>query len=742
MKKITKSALLISGLISAGMAFSADTFKNSILDMSMKKELNNTVSLTIYTSKPYNENLFITKRNATTYVILFPETNTDIKKEISKVETEGLIQKVDVKTQPYNDQNGKGYTKVVLTTPENTTVLAKTEVYNPETQAKKVVETQTKKVAAATLPPVIKDPAQIEAKTQTQEKQAKVQPKTEQKADQKKAQTSQKFDIIKPENLPKAETNKQAELPDVIKNNETKNEVSESELKNEGDKEAVEDTLLSETETETLPPPPENVKEAKKSELVLFFESKTFWGSAAGFVLLLLLAIYLKAKKKMKEIIGEDDIDLDLEKVKANKQESPEPIEEGTDEETESKVNLYRLLNQTEGDAPEEVEDTYSDDLVNLLDVDNVASTVSDESGKEELSQVNDDDIVFEDMVVDEAVETPSSDDNVETEFVLDDIVIENSENEEHEDNLFELNTENQEEPVDNTPENAIDDYMKYLADNPEKLERSDTSVSVDEDVEEISPVEEIHDVSEPEIALVDISDEETQMVENSYNDQQDIYSDAEVSENEVNITDSFVSDEEEIKLVPAEFEQTDVNSLFEREDFASDIMQTSDEEEIKILNGESDYEESTDNEPIFGEENNVLDLNDYKQTVKVHQPVVSADDEEITDEAIVDYVEEHDTPEEDNSVVLENGLKVISQVQIKKNAGLYMVDYEGNHALIGFKNDNYYVLKNFDEVPKRELQARLYDKAGRKEQYLVKLGSEKMIVEFNQKEIKHVMDL
>ena len=750
MKKITKSALLISVLISAGVAFSADTFKNSILDMSMKKELNNTVSLTIFTSKPYNENLFITKRNATTYVILFPETDTKLKSEISKAATEGLVQKVDVKTQPYNDQNGKGYTKVVLTTPENTTVLAKTEVYNPEAPAKKV---------AQTLPPVIKENAPQEAKPAVTEKSAQVQPKAEPKTEPKKQAEQAKFDIIKPENLPKTDTNNKVTVPPNLPKEEVKNEVEEQGVQREEQTEKVEEGMpLQEADKQELPPPPQKVKK-EKSGLVLFFESKVFWGSAGAIVLLMLLGLFLNAKRKLKEIIGEDGVDLDLEKVKARKQEMAEPVKvETVDDETESKVNLYRLLNSSEegeeSQETEEVTDTYSDDLANLLDVEGVDNTILESNKEENFDNVQE---IVNDVQNNE----------VETEFVLDDIVIDDSEDERQKDDLFELNTENQPEE-EKVPESPIDDYMKYLADNPEKLEVNDLSLSeennsaevsdvtlpemvepetvefADEEVEytepEVLPVVEAEETTEPEFALVDMSEEETRMIEEEQNKLQDMYVDAAANDDEIQNIETIDFEEHETDVAPAEFEQTDVNSLFEREDFASDIMQSTDIPNDMQL---QDYSEASDNEPIFGDENNVLDLTDYKQTVKVHQPVDKEEEDVVSDEAIIDYIGEHETEEKEaNSVVLENGLKVISQVQIKKNAGLYMVDYEGTHALIGFKNDDYYVLKNFEEAPKKELQARLYDKNGRKEQYLVKLGREKMIVEFNQKEIKHVMDL
>lgn len=734
MKNITKSALLISVLLSAGVVFSAETYKNSILDMSMKKELNNTVSLTFYTSKPYNENLFVTKRNANTYVILFPETNTDIKKEISRAETEGLIQKVDVKTQPYNDQNGKGYTKVVLTTPENTTVLAKTEVYNSEAQMKKTAET--------ILPPAIKKPEQTETKTSAQEKQVQTQQKAEQKTASKNEQ-QQKFDIIKPENLPKADNNKVAALPDVIKKEEVQEEIVKNEPQQEEQANVTEGMPLQEADAEKLPAPPENVKKAQKSELVLFFESKAFWGSAAALLLLIFAVLYIQAKKKIKEIIGEDGVNVDPEKLKSQNYEAQEqPKQETADNEKDSKVNLYRLLNASEEGEPQETEDTYSDELASLLDVQNEENPVSENKGEEILSQTSDEDIVFDDMVLDETAEISEDmenmeNDNIETEVVLDDIVIDNSEKEEHEDDLFELSQEKKEVHEESiTPENSIDDYMKYLADNPEKLEVGNSGVY--EEITDTVSENNYAENTEQEISISDMSDDEIKLAEDEQSRLQEVYDEFIPAEDE---TQNAEFADDEIKSAPAEFEQSDADSMFEREDFTNDIMQTSDEEEIQIQNNEQDYDEVPDNEPIFDNENNVLDLTDYKQTVKIHQPVIASDEEEITDNATVDYVEEHDDSD-DNSVLLENGLKVVSQVQIKKNAGLYMVDYDGNHSLIGFKNDNYYVLKSFDEIPSKELQARLYDKTGQKEQYIVKLGKEKMIVEFNRKEIKHVMDL
>ena len=762
MNKISKSALLFSLLISAGVSFAADTYKNSILDMSMKKELNNTVSLTFYTSKPYNDNVFITKRNANTYVILFPETNSDIKKDISKAETEGLVQKVDVRTQPYNDQNGKGYTKIILTTPENTTVLAKTEVFK---EAKPIQQ-------------VALEPAPVEKATQhvadAQNTQLPALPKKEvQKSTQKTekvAQNTQKFDIIKPETISSQSTEKKAELPKVIQQEEQpipqQEEVQEPEnIVEEVNNQNEENNAVA----EELPPPPQNEKKIVKSELTKFFETKVFWFSATGTLLILFLLIFLNARRKIKDIIGEDGIsvndEVSLKKVvedipaTANKSDS-------ADGETESKVNLYRLLNSSENaEQVEEVADTYSDDLAGMLNLANTDETTQENT--EAFENADENDIVFDNMVIDEQVQAQENEpqagfEDAETEFVLGDIVIDNNENEELTENeLVDLSSQDtMENPMDEvtaeeitSPENSIDDYMKFLADNPEKLELSGNNAEIEPESEpeletEVFETANFVENEEQEInnenMFSEISDglevnEEISNFDDTVND-----SDFEFSNEEM----VFQPFDEGSNVSQTDFEQTDVNSLFEREDFANNLMQDNEEiiqqEQNTEPVEEQDYEEAFDDEPIISDENNVLDLSDYKQTVKIHDEVNNRDviDEDISEQTEQNYTEDTIEEPEDNSVVLENGLKVISQVNLKKNAGLYMIDYEGKSSLIGFKNDNYYVLKNFEEMPKKELQARLYDKVGRKEQYLVKLGSEKMIVEFNQKEIKHVMDL
>ena len=761
MNKITKSALLFSLIISAGVGFAADTYKNSILDMSMKKELNNTVSLTFYTSKPYNDNVFITKRNANTYVILFPETNSNIKNEISKAEAEGLVQKVDVRTQPYNDQNGKGYTKIILTTPENTTVLAKTEVYK-----------ENKPVQQIAL-----DPVQIEktnpAKQETQNKPLPALPKQEttktaQKTD-KPAQNAQKFDIIKPETITPQASDKKAELPKVIQPEEPapqpqpeateENKIATEEVANQNEEN-------NETVAE-LPPPPQTVKTKGKSELTKFFETKVFWFSASGTLLILFLLIFLNARRKIKDIIGEDGINMNdevplkkiVDEIPTNSNNSNK-----TDD-TESKVNLYRLLNATENTEHEEkIANTYSDDLAGMLNIEQTNSDINEPT--EEFANANEEDIVFENMVIDEQVQENEPEPEPEpefaeseTEFVLDDIVIDNTDDEEPEEHdLFELSkeekNENKVEEISHdeniSHENSIDDYMKFLAENPEKLELTENST----DIETNDKIIAYNENTEFED---NIADTQPEIIDNS-----DLNTESTTFDETINDNDFELENEEHILSVyddisniqTADFEQTDVNSLFERDAFANDLMQNNDENlveeeqqkaETDQIEESTDYEEEVENEPIIADESSFLDLSDYKQTVKIHDEVNNYNEvyDDISNQQEQDRSE--DIPEvktEDNAIVLDNGLKVISMVNLKKNAGLYMIDYEGKPSLIGFKNDNYYVLKNFEEAPKKELQARLYDKVGRKEQYLVKLGSEKMIIEFNQKEIKHVMDL
>ena len=72
----------------------------------------------------------------------------------------------------------------------------------------------------------------------------------------------------------------------------------------------------------------------------------------------------------------------------------------------------------------------------------------------------------------------------------------------------------------------------------------------------------------------------------------------------------------------------------------------------------------------------------------------------------------------------------LISQVEIASNKGFYLTKFEDQTFLIGYINDDVFVIKKFGERQVSSLNARLNEKRKSGERYLVKAGSYKALVE------------
>ena len=72
----------------------------------------------------------------------------------------------------------------------------------------------------------------------------------------------------------------------------------------------------------------------------------------------------------------------------------------------------------------------------------------------------------------------------------------------------------------------------------------------------------------------------------------------------------------------------------------------------------------------------------------------------------------------------------MIAQVQIASNKGFYLTKFEEQTFLIGYIDENVFVIRKFGAEEISSLQARLNEKRKSGDRYLVKAGSYKALVE------------
>jgi len=101
--------------VCAQISVAEESFQNNLLKMDVSQSSLGGVKMTLYTNKPYSENVVVNKKSDTEYVILMPETSNSMTAAPVLNSVAGVVRGVSVKTQQYDNQN-KGYTKITVST--------------------------------------------------------------------------------------------------------------------------------------------------------------------------------------------------------------------------------------------------------------------------------------------------------------------------------------------------------------------------------------------------------------------------------------------------------------------------------------------------------------------------------------------------------------------------------------------------------------------------------------------------
>ena len=80
---------------------------------------------------------------------------------------------------------------------------------------------------------------------------------------------------------------------------------------------------------------------------------------------------------------------------------------------------------------------------------------------------------------------------------------------------------------------------------------------------------------------------------------------------------------------------------------------------------------------------------------------------------------------------------KVLTQLQLGEQKGLYLVEYKDKISLIGYINDKVFKLNSYSSVRDTKMYARLSEKNNDNETYIVKFDNNKMLVDINDEQMK-----
>ena len=132
-------ALVLASVVTVVGAFGAENYKNSLMSLKFNAGTGGSVEAVLYTKDKVTNNISPIRRGVDTYVIMLPETNSEIP---SEVELGANVQSLDIQTMPYTTSNS-GYTKITIKTKNNAPLSVKTALYiTQRTEEQNYIETQ------------------------------------------------------------------------------------------------------------------------------------------------------------------------------------------------------------------------------------------------------------------------------------------------------------------------------------------------------------------------------------------------------------------------------------------------------------------------------------------------------------------------------------------------------------------------------------------------------------------------
>lgn len=304
-------ALVLASMVTVVGAFGAENYKNSLMSLKFDEGSTKSVKMTLLTKQTFENSMNIIKKDAVTYVITLPETDSQVS---SDYELGDNVESVDIKTLPYT-KSKIGGTQITVKLTDNLPLFTKTSLYLPADSQGQLGTTASEPVPAPqTTPP-------------------------ERKPDQSP--------VSKPETVRKEPVN-------TIHSRSGVDQTSAVDIK-----ESIKQFQPSETEKSSVKKPAETNQDEEKTN-----RTKEVMNWLLGIALVTVSAVYffLKAKEKIADITGEQtNLDLSEEKKTDKKKKNPQKINttiKNLDKKYSKPVTMPVVTSPAKIEEEEEEEDT------------------------------------------------------------------------------------------------------------------------------------------------------------------------------------------------------------------------------------------------------------------------------------------------------------------------------------------------------------------------------------------------
>ena len=675
----------MASLLTTNLVFAGDTYKNNVVDVKVNKESSNAVKVTIYTDRPYTEPVVVNKKANNKYVILMPETKSSLKSAPSVSNVSGTVSNVSVNTQAVS--GGKGYTKIIITSEKAITVVPHTQQLS---SAAKHTQTATQT-------------AQQKARQEAKAKQIAAQ-----KAAQQKAQQEAKAKQIAAQKTSKPITKKQTQPIDILEqeiktdknaqytqnsNDEILNkEIKENIQNNQNEKVKKKKPAIQEMNDDKLSII-ENIKAVIKDYQNINLWKLLLLASAITFpviVIMIILGLDKRINKRIQKSFKKED---EYNYNPAPTYNNVEDIPQSQQKQNPSFNSFEEMLNQVDEPTP-----TFHEEQLHKAQYEKFEQSVQEMQSIP--NQIAQNDVQKESM--NEDVEP------VEPEIISDEQFTNDFENDDFEHDF--------EEDV-KEPTEEITPIVK----DEEKEEPQETVEVQNEPVQPpVTPM--------PPVAPA-VTEPVQQVPATQYTP--DGYLSDFAGVNDKDFFDELVIQSMAENNANGLPQETPADEIF---DFiAEDSKQKNNLEKIEVkpeIKTPVQQEITQIEQVASSTANSVQQVNNVIQNTNINN--------DTTTEPIQTTDNSEQTSEQQN----DDDLTMLTEAKINDNTGLYLVNYENFSSLVGHINDDYFVIKKFDEIVNGNIILKQTEKLKDSTRYLVRIGRNKMVIEVTPTSMNRLLDL
>ena len=702
-RKNKLSVLLMASLLTTNLVFAGDAYKNNVVDVKVNKESSNAVKVTIYTDRPYTEPVVVNKKANNKYVILMPETKSSLKSAPSVSNVSGTVSNVSVNTQAVS--GGKGYTKIIITSEKAITVVPHTQQLSSAAKHTQTAQQKAQQEAKA------KQIAAQKAAQQKAQQEAKAKQIAAQKAAQQKAQQEAKAKQIAAQKTSKPITKKQTQPIDILEQeiktdkNAQYTQNSNDEILNKEIKENIQNIQNNQNKKVKKKKPAiqemnddklsiiENIKAVIKDYQNINLWKLLLLASAITFpviVIMIILGLDKRINKRIQKSFKKED---EYNYNPAPTHNNVEDIPQSQQNQNTSFNSFEEMLNQVDEPTP-----TFHEEQLHKAQYEKFEQSVQEMQSIP--NQIAQNDVQQESM--NEDVEP------IEPEIISDEQFTNDFENDDFE-----------------------HDFEEDIKEPTEEI----TPIVKDEEKEEPQETVEVQNepVQPPVTPMPPVAPAVTEPVQQVPATQYtpDGYLSDFTGVNDKDFFDELVIQSMAENNANGLPEETPADEIF---DFiAEDSKQKNNLEKIEV---KPEIKTPVQQEITQIEQVASSTANSVQQVDNVIQNT------NINNDTTTEPIQTTDNSEQTSERQDDDDLTMLTEAKINDNTGLYLVNYENFSSLVGHINDDYFVIKKFDEIVNGNIILKQTEKLKDSTRYLVRIGRNKMVIEVTPTSMNRLLDL